>query len=428
MLKWPRLRRGKWPTAVPSWLPTHGCAARNMQRETRGHFNNGDTTTAVKPMLNHIACGALACAHAAETNTPAMDGHDAAAQAYFREGMGLVRAADYNGAIKMFRSALKQNPRMAEACLNLGACFERLQQFDKGTPFYDQALMIEPKNARFHYLYGTALARNGQAEKGVALLERAAYLAPDDADCLYNLGVGYVVLTQYAMAATCFEQVSGIASNNSVVWYNLGLARLRLNQTDEAERAWGKVELDAPVAPEAHCHLALAAAARQDASGAFDHVKMALALNPGLAEARRLLAELYLHAGDCCRAASELEQVYLANPTDEAGTEIADVYCAWAQQAGASNDYHRALDRYRQAVRFTPEDARVQLGIARSALAMGETDTARDALSRARQHARTREDEDAIQSLATRMNVGATATNAPAESMVTNAAARAPQQ
>jgi len=362
---------------------------------------------------------AVLCADSTGTNAPYVAGSSVAAQAFFREGLGLVAKEDYTGAIKLFRSALKQEPRMAEACLNLGACYERLGQFGKGVPFYEQALSLEPKNAQFHYLFGTALARNGQLKRGVVLLERAAYLVPGNPDYLYNLGVGYAAATQFAMAATCFEEVTGIVSNSSVAWFNLGLARLKLNQTGDAARAWRQVDLDGPMAAEAQYHLAAIAAAADDTNTALECVGMALALKPDMAEAYRLMGTLQLRLGSFARAIAALEQLYLLNPTDTAACDVAAAYCSWAAAAEERDEHRLALDRYRQAVRFTPVDPAVQLGVARNALAAGDQEVARAAVDRARKHARTRAQEEEVQALSVRLGqAGAGAEPVPASNAV----------
>ncbi len=346
-----------------------------------------------------VLCCLLAAWPAAGAVSNAAVAHTVARR-YFSEGLAQVQERNYHQAIRSFRTATVYDDRLAEAYLNLGACYERLDQFAHGRQYYERALQLDADNPHLHYLYGTALARNGALAAAVPQLERAVYLAPGNVDYLYNLGVGYAALTQYAMSASCFEQVTGLVSNNNVVWYNLGVARLRIGQTNAAEQAFQQVELDAPIAAESHYQLGLLAYGRNDATGALRAAKMASALNPALWEADVLCAEAHQALKQYREASVLLERVYLLHATEELGHKLAALYKMWGAEARAKGDYRVALDRYRQAVRFVPGDAEAHVAVAECAVAAGDAAGAREALERARRHARSVAQEERIQVMA----------------------------
>lgn len=346
-----------------------------------------------------VAVGVLAFAW---LNVPCMGVTNTAAVAqtiarrYFNEGLSHVQAGNYHQAIRSFRAATVYDGKLAEAYLNLGACYERLDQFNHGRQYYEKALQLDKDNPQLHYMYGAALGRNRDVAGAVVHLERAVYLAPGNVDYLYNLGVAYAGVTQYLLAASCFEQVTGIASNNSVVWYNLGLARLRLGQTNAAEAAFEHVELDAPVAAEALYQRGLLAYARGEYTNAVRRAKMASALNPGVWEADVLRADAHAALGEYREACGVLERVYLLQATSDLGQRLAGLYKRWGDEARSNGQYRVALDRYRQAVRFVPTDAEAYVAAAACAVATGDAAGAREELERARRHARSVAQEEEI--------------------------------
>jgi tetratricopeptide (TPR) repeat protein len=319
-----------------------------------------------------------------------------AAQNYFTEGLALVQQQRYRDAIRLFNAAARSDPGFAEAYFNLGACHERLDEFAVAVPWYEKAIALDPRNDRFHVLYGTALLRHAQPARAVAVLERAAYLAPGGIETLYYLGMGYVAVTQYALAATCFETMAGLVTNSSEAWYNVGLARLHAGQTAAATHAFAQVDLDAPVAAEAHYHLGAIAAAAGDLTGAVRAAKMATALAPGLPDAEELLAATYARQGDYQAACAAYERLHVLRPAERTEHALGAVYAAWGSQAFGQHHYAVALDRYQQAARYLPEEAEIQVQLARCATALQRDEVARAAVRRARQLATTIDQEERL--------------------------------
>lgn len=321
------------------------------------------------------------------------------AQSYFTEGLALVQQQRYRDALRLFNAAGRSDPRFAEAFFNLGACHERLNEFAIAVPWYEKAIALDPRNDRFLVLYGTALLRHAQPARAVTVLERAAYLAPGGVETLYYLGMGYVAVTQYALAATCFETMAGVVTNSSEAWYNVGLARLHAGQTSAATHAFAQVDLDAPVAAEAHYHLGTIAAAGGDLTGAVRAAKMAAALAPGLPDAEELLADTYARLGDYHAACAAYERLHVLRPAERTERALGQVYATWGMQAFGQQRYALAFDRYQQAARYRPDDAEIQVQLARCAAALRRDDVARAAVRRARQLATTVDQEQRLQAV-----------------------------
>jgi len=321
------------------------------------------------------------------------------AQTYFREGIRQVKRQKYRSAIRSFRSAVQYDPNLGEAYLNLGACYERIDQFEKSKPYFEKAISVDDNNPRLVYLYGVALGRNNQRKNAVKYLEQAVYLAPKNPDYLYNLGVGYSSLTQYAHAATCFEHVTGIVSNNSAVWYNLGLAQLYLSKTNEAVAAWEKVEFDSPLSASALYYLALMAFEKHDYKTSMAKLKLSLALEPGSINAQYMKAVLFGKNGEYNQAINLLEEIYLIKQENEIEEELAALYYKWAEETAEKKEYKAALHRFRQSGRYMPGNPDVQIKTAETAFQAGRYDIAKQALVRARRTAVTKEQEESVNEL-----------------------------
>ena len=234
-------------------------------------------------------------------------------------------------------------------------------------------------------------------------MERAVYLEPKNMDYLFNLGIGYSTATQFHYAASCFEEVSNVISNNSIVWYYLGMTKFVLNQTNQAVKAWEKVEIDSPVAAEIYYNLAAIEMARGKIDHAMSKTKLALKLNPGLTSASELLAQLHQSKGDYLKASLILEDMLLERPSTRLRQELAGLYRDWAEQTYTQQKYRMAIDRYKQAGRFRPASAELQIGIARSALALNDYQKAKTALNRARRYAATVTEEKEVKNLTERL-------------------------
>lgn len=330
-------------------------------------------------------------------SSPTQSVHAVAAATHFAEGLDNIQRGRYRAAIRAFNMALSYDSTLAEAYLNIGACYARIGEFSRGIPFYESAIAHDERNPRLYYLYGVALIQHDMSRKGVQMLEQAAYLAPDNPDYLYNLGVGYAAITQYHRAVQCFEEVTRqLSPVPGAVWYNLGLALLRTGKTNAAENAWAHVTLDDPLAPQVYYWHAQLAAHAGAVTTALDHVKMALALDSSLVEARVLRADLYHQLHQYRRAATILEELYSTRPSRALEAALADVYSSWSVYAHTQGEPHDALRYIRRAVRYAPTDSALWVHMAHCALAVDDFSLAKDAHDRALQHARTAEEEEAI--------------------------------
>jgi len=124
-------------------------------------------------------------------NTVALD--------FFSKGLGESKKEDYNGAIKYYEKAIKEDSNFAFAWDNIGVCYRKLNNYDKAIEAYNKSLALDP--------YG---------------------LTP-----LQNVAVVYQYKKEYQNAIDAYEKLALIDSENPEVYYGIGLVYFSyLNKTE----------------------------------------------------------------------------------------------------------------------------------------------------------------------------------------------------
>jgi hypothetical protein len=112
-------------------------------------------------------------AAAAQSRAPA------SAEAWFQQGLSLMRSARLQEAIEAFRRSLEMDPNSAVARTNLGFCLFDLHRYAQAIEVFEQTLERSPQH--FDALYGLALAHQnlGQRDEAIAAWRRYIAEAPD---------------------------------------------------------------------------------------------------------------------------------------------------------------------------------------------------------------------------------------------------------
>jgi len=282
--------------------------------------------------------------------------YDEKAGEAFNSGLSCVRSNDFRSALRFFRQATQYDASFAAAYLNIGACHERLGEFDKARPFYEKALKLEGDNANFAFIYAGALLRHGRIYEGKKHLENAVYAEPANPDYVYELGVTCLVLTQKVEAAKCFRAAVDVSTNYSAAWFRLGALELESGKTNEALRLLEKVELDCDLAPQAYLLKSRIRKKLKDFPKAESDVRMALKLSKGYQEAYLTLAQILREEKKYREACELLERVELQDSRSNWAALLGRLYEEWGDETAASGDAKTAETLYKQGLRFLPED------------------------------------------------------------------------
>jgi len=169
-----------------------------------------------------------------------MDDHS-----HYRAGIAFATGGDWENAEKMYRRALKLNPRSAEAHTELGLLLVGKKQQEEGVQHLRKSLELDPNSADAHVNLASALAGEGKLEEAIAHCERALQLKPASADAHYNLGYALTARRQFEAALVHYRKAVEIKPDYVQALNNLGAALLMTGQAEEATVHYRKVlELD----------------------------------------------------------------------------------------------------------------------------------------------------------------------------------------
>jgi Tfp pilus assembly protein PilF len=109
-------------------------------------------------------------------------------------GVSLMGQYNYDGAVKAFEQALRAEPELTEAKINLAiARFNRArkedQDIDQSGELLDAVLKTDTNNVRALYFKGIVLQHLGQSEMAVSCFESVLQQRPDDGVAWYLLGM-----------------------------------------------------------------------------------------------------------------------------------------------------------------------------------------------------------------------------------------------
>jgi tetratricopeptide (TPR) repeat protein len=165
-------------------------------------------------------------------------------------------------AIDLIERALRANPGLVEARLNLGASLRRLKRFEEALASYDEALKMRPDFADAHFNRGNILQDLKRFDEACASYMSATALQPDFAEAFNNCGSIYWKAARFDEAWHCYDKVVALRPGYATGWVNLGSACEKLGRTEEALSCYHraqKIEPDNVVAHwnESHCLLML---------------------------------------------------------------------------------------------------------------------------------------------------------------------------
>ncbi|HZZ38487.1 MAG TPA: tetratricopeptide repeat protein [Acidobacteriaceae bacterium] len=219
----------------------------------------------------------------------------------------LVTQGKLDDAARELDALAAQHPEPADVERLRGIVDYQQNRMAEAEGDFTRAVQQDASDLQSMQMRGIVLYRMNLPEKAIPILEKAHSSAPiANADPNYVLALCYVATGRYDDARHAFAAQYGFAPDSAAAW--LFSARMLFRQ-----------ELTAPATAGA---------------------KKALALDPHIPLAHRLLGEIALAQGDVPGAVTELEQEIRVNPLDgETYNRLGDAYMRGGQ-----------LDRARQAL------------------------------------------------------------------------------
>ena len=147
-----------------------------------------------------------------------------------RFGYDLEHAGKLPEAAEAQETALKIDPTLVQAHVNLISIYGRLRQPDKAEEHYRQAIRLAPDDEEAHYNYGVLMTGEGRFADAERAFRRALEINPSHAEAHNNLGA---VLEQHGVLAEAeleFQKAIALQPGYRLAHFHLG--RLLVNRND----------------------------------------------------------------------------------------------------------------------------------------------------------------------------------------------------
>jgi tetratricopeptide (TPR) repeat protein len=227
---------------------------------------------------------------------------DLAARA--QQGKAAMAAGRYDEAAAIYGDIVKALPNEAGMRLNLGLAHAMAGRKRDAVEPLESALKLQPDLLTAALFLGAVRLELGQPARAVAPLEKVVAAQPANADARRMLGDALLALERPEAALRQYRALAEAAPTQPAAWYGLGrsyetlaAAAVERLQRSAADSTWMLL-----LAGEA-----LVAQGRH--ANAFRVYRDALEKQPGLAEARAALADIYEKTGHADWAATERAKV-----------------------------------------------------------------------------------------------------------------------
>jgi len=280
---------------------------------------------------------------------------------HLRKAAEYLKANDPDAASKEFSAVLTLDPKNAEAYANLGVIAFYQRDYPKASQDLRKALAIDPSLSKTQALLGICQARLGEPSAR-ALLEKS-FLTLKDKPLRMQVGMElvsiYVRQGDPEHAVSVLQKLVDMDPENADILY-----MAQQMYTELADDTLNKLAIVAPGSARMQQVIAERLVNAGDISGATEHYRKALEIDPHLPGARYELAEAILES-------SRNEAAAQAEAEKELGTVIATegdsakVQCELAKIAVLRSDLEGAHGHYDRAFKLNPQDAEAQLGLGR---------------------------------------------------------------
>ncbi len=151
-------------------------------------------------------------------------------------GVALLEQYQYESAASAFRDALRIDPSLALARLNLAIALYYVPDLPAAGREAAEAARLLPSAPQPSYILGLIARADNREADAARAFERVRELDPRDAGAAINLAQIYLQQRKYAEAAAVLRPAVADEPYNVTAAYNLGLALSRAGNADEGRR------------------------------------------------------------------------------------------------------------------------------------------------------------------------------------------------
>jgi putative PEP-CTERM system TPR-repeat lipoprotein len=232
----------------------------------------------------------------------------------------LQQQRDLAGARSAFEAALKKDPKYFPAVAGVAGIDVAQGKPAEARKRFDALIAADPASHQAHLALAELAAREGRPPEEITQALAAAVKAnPTQAQPRVLLVERHLRTGDAQAALAAAQEAAAALPDNAAVQDALGRAQLAGGDTQQALSTFGKLASQQPKNPFAQIRLAEAHAAAKDLDGARRALDKALALQPGLLQAKAALASIAVTQGRVPDALAIARQLQKAEPKNPAG-------------------------------------------------------------------------------------------------------------
>ncbi len=355
------------------------------------------------------------------------------------EAKALHQQHDLEGAVKAYRSLLKQDPHHLEACHLLGMALTQQEQFQAAEKCLRDAINNNPNQPSLHNSLANVLLRQNNMTDAIQTLSEALTIDETYATAHNTLGRCYYLQGQGDAAKQHYEQAIQYDTHFPQAHYNLALLHLQQEQWSQAveqlqmtlklnpdfhqahrQLAEALLQLeDYPAAHKIllHCiesqpehadnyyNLGLTYLKQQQPEEAVAAFEQAIALECEQTDIQHLLGNAYLHEGDPAKALSYFMRQLEVSPMMESYYNIGVILMHQDRNK-------EAIQYLEQAQSLAPDDTAIAINLGGIYLKLQQLDKATAHYQAAIEKD---PDNDELKHIVAAISQGETPDHAPAE-------------
>lgn len=298
------------------------------------------------------------------------------ATAYMNRGYARNDMREASRAIQDFDAALKLRPDYGEAHLGLAFADLQLRRSKPALREADLAAKLIPDNAPIHLARAEAYRQQAQFKHAEAEYQMAIKLAPNDVQVHLALAEAQYRLFRYNESIATLKSAIGLGPNNGIVYAEMARAYARLRDKNDAYSAIASAEKNGDdskvlmTTGEALLFLGDNHAALQRYSRALD------APGADRVEVRLALARLFVQSNRREDARDQVAYALAEARVGEVNAVTPENLVDAGRVLASINDYELAKKYFQRAQSEGADEESVDIGIADSDLALGQTQSA----------------------------------------------------
>jgi tetratricopeptide (TPR) repeat protein len=280
---------------------------------------------------------------------PAVVATEPKADDFLIQGRGKYDRGDFQGAIADYTSAIRLNPKYANAYNNRGLAHAQLGNKQEAINDYNQALQVDPNLALAYYNRGAARAQSGDKQGAIEDYNQALRIDPNYANAYNNRGLARAESGDKQKALLDYNQAIKLDPNLALAYNNRGGLRAESGDKQGAIEDYTQALRLDPSLAAAYNNRGYAYALSGDKQKAIDDYNQALRINPKLAVAYNNRGLAHAQLGDKQKAIDDYNQALLIDPNlAQAYSNRGSIYAESGDKQQAIADLQKASELFRQ--------------------------------------------------------------------------------